>query len=354
VLLLDGHSSHYTIELLEYARDHNITILAYPPHCTHALQGLDVVCFAKAKKDFYEEIRRFEETHHASVTKGDFAGVWGRAFLRSFTPATVKAAFKATGIHPFNPDVITEKQLKPSLPTSIKGSFPLPQPSPVHAVIAAMAAHPPTAFELSPTTLSITAAGPSSVHVPPSPLSPTISAQRRSFSRNIDPALETPSKRMQLMYGALGSTSSGSILVSKTRITSAYKVTAPVIEMLPELPAPNWTILQNQPPSGYQSRGALEDQNWALTESLECAQEIIQANELIEQNRAAMLVVQHAHLIKLNQALQAKEKKKTDRTKLFADGLGRHLTDAAFIEALKKHEQDKKDEEAGRRERVAE
>jgi hypothetical protein len=52
VLLLDGHGSHYTPELLEYAVANNITILAYPPHCTHALQGLDVVCFAKMKDEF--------------------------------------------------------------------------------------------------------------------------------------------------------------------------------------------------------------------------------------------------------------------------------------------------------------
>jgi hypothetical protein len=45
------------------------------PHCTHALQGLDVVCFAKLKKEFYEEIRHFEDEHHTPVTKGDFAGV---------------------------------------------------------------------------------------------------------------------------------------------------------------------------------------------------------------------------------------------------------------------------------------
>ena len=43
VLLLNGYSSHYTPELLEYVQDQNIIILEYPPHCTHVLQGLDVV-----------------------------------------------------------------------------------------------------------------------------------------------------------------------------------------------------------------------------------------------------------------------------------------------------------------------
>ena len=61
VLLMDGHSSHYSLELLEFARANNIIILGYPPHCTHALQGLDVVCFAKMKKEFRKEINRFED-----------------------------------------------------------------------------------------------------------------------------------------------------------------------------------------------------------------------------------------------------------------------------------------------------
>ena len=49
VLLMDGHSSHHTLELLQFSCENNIIVLGYPPHCTHALQGLDVVCFAKMK-----------------------------------------------------------------------------------------------------------------------------------------------------------------------------------------------------------------------------------------------------------------------------------------------------------------
>ena len=47
VLLMDGHCSHYSLDLLEYAQMSNIVILGYPPHCMHVLQGLDVVCFVK-------------------------------------------------------------------------------------------------------------------------------------------------------------------------------------------------------------------------------------------------------------------------------------------------------------------
>jgi hypothetical protein len=55
VLLMDRHSLHYTLELLKFAWANNIIILGYPPHCTQALQGLDVVCFAQMKEAWKEE-----------------------------------------------------------------------------------------------------------------------------------------------------------------------------------------------------------------------------------------------------------------------------------------------------------
>ena len=146
-LFMDGHSSHYTPKLLRYAQENHIFILGYPPHCTHALQGLDVVCFSRMKQAWTEEVQQFEAAHDHGVNKGDFAGIFGAAFDRAFTEQTVLAAFAATGLHPFNPEVITVMQMKPSEPTSVKGTFPLPQPSPVRAVMVTFDNHLPTAFE---------------------------------------------------------------------------------------------------------------------------------------------------------------------------------------------------------------
>jgi DDE superfamily endonuclease len=187
VLLLDGHSSHYTLPLLEYAWANNIIILRHPPHCTHVLQGLDVVCFAKMKLEFCCKIQS------RSVVKADFALVFRQAFLRAFTPKTVKAPFKATGVHPFNPDVITEKQMVPSLPMSIKGTFPLPQTSPVHVIIAVMGFHPPTAFDLSPShSMPVVVPSQTILNMPKTPTTITL---RYQCNPNIDPELdETPSK----------------------------------------------------------------------------------------------------------------------------------------------------------------
>jgi len=115
---MDRHSSHFTPQLLCYAKDHDIEILAYPPHCTHALQGLDVACFRRMKDMWNTEIKAFETRNQCGVKKGAFAGVFGAAFLQAFTPETVRAAFKARGIVPYNPNIITAEQMKPSKVTS--------------------------------------------------------------------------------------------------------------------------------------------------------------------------------------------------------------------------------------------
>lgn len=136
VLLMDGHSSHFTADLLEYCLANNIEVYGYPPHCTHALQGLDVVCFAKMKESWKQEIDQFEGLHHRGVNKEDFCEVWGQAYINAFTEDNVRSAFAATGIWPFNDNIISEAQMKPAETTSTRGTFLLPQASPVCAIMA--------------------------------------------------------------------------------------------------------------------------------------------------------------------------------------------------------------------------
>jgi hypothetical protein len=184
------------------------------------------------------------------------------AFLWAFTPDTIKAAFAAAGVCPFNPSVIPDKAMKLSLPTSTKGSFPLPQLSLVKAILSVMGSHPPTDFDLSP---SYHVPGPSCI-IPRSPITPSCVTWPQSPV--IDPSLETPSKRMCMLYSALASTSSGSLLISKAKMTSSYKIPQPVFETILDLPWPDWDLLGGADPRAYQSWEALEQQNHKLTDSL--------------------------------------------------------------------------------------
>jgi hypothetical protein len=74
--------------------------------------------------------------------------------------------------------------------------------------------------------------------------------------------------------------------------------------------------------------------------------DIIHAHQLKEEHANAALVVQNAHLDKLNQVLHAKEnKKKSDHPVLFAEGFGHHLTNDESI-ALVKGQRERQEKEA--------
>jgi hypothetical protein len=163
----------------------------------------------------------------------------------------------------------------------------------------------------------------------------------------IDPTLETPSKSIRMLYSTLVSTSSGSMLVSKVKMSSTYKIPKPVLEAVPDLPQPDWTLLGGPDPGTYQSLGELEQQNHQLTDSFARSQDIICTHELIDEGRAAQLLIQNVILVKQNKALHAKENKKDEgHTKLFADGFGRHLTDPELIQTMAMERQKKLELEA--------
>ena len=144
------------------------------------------------------------------------------------------------------------------------------------------------------------------------------------------------------------------MLVGKTRITSSYEVVAPIVENVPELPEPDWGLLQDKSDSvGYQTRESLLVKIEQLTKSLHHAQVLICTHQVIQERTAEQLIVQHAYLTKLNQALHAKENKKSsDRTILFADGFGRHLTSEESISLVEGQKLRKEQEAAEKEQRL--
>ena len=106
-------------------------------------------------------------------------------------------------------------------------------------------------------------------------------------------------------------------------------------------------FLQSRPDGvGYQSRDYLLASIEQLTKSLHHVQVLIHTHEVIQERTTAQLIVQHAHLTKLNQALHAKENKKSsDRTILFAGGFRRHLTSDESI-SLVEGQKERKEKEA--------
>lgn len=135
---MDGHNSHYTVAFLLYAREHYIIVLCYIPHSTHVYQGLDVVIFSPLKKFIGEERDKWLRENGAAMDKNSFLVVYGRAHVRALTPENIKAAFKKTGIWPFNPHVVTTDMLAPSTETSCEAHVPVPPEDPAINVLATM------------------------------------------------------------------------------------------------------------------------------------------------------------------------------------------------------------------------
>ena len=74
-----------------------------------------------------------------------------------------------------------------------------------------------------------------------------------------------------------------------------------------------------------------------MTESLECSQQLIAAQQVIIEGANAQLIVQNLAMDKVSLTLyEKKKKKKSDRTILFPGGKGCHLTNPELIQ--KKHE----------------
>jgi hypothetical protein len=65
LFILDGHGSYLSIDFIEYCKAHKILLAVFPPHSTHTLQPLDVVCFKPLSSNYSAKL-----TNHLLKTQG--------------------------------------------------------------------------------------------------------------------------------------------------------------------------------------------------------------------------------------------------------------------------------------------
>ncbi|KIJ96358.1 hypothetical protein K443DRAFT_74193, partial [Laccaria amethystina LaAM-08-1] len=125
LLVIDGHNLHYTVALLLLVRLHQIIVICYPAHGTHIYQGLDVVIFVILKLLLSKERNKLLQDTGKAINKSNFLSVITNTYRQALTPGNIKTAFRKTGIHPFNPDVVTPDMLAPSKETSLEANLPV-------------------------------------------------------------------------------------------------------------------------------------------------------------------------------------------------------------------------------------
>lgn len=103
LLLLDNHDSHLSIEALNYCKDNGVTVLSFPPHCSHKLQPLDRSVYGPFKK-FFNSACDARITNHAgsTMTIYDIPGIVNTILHLAASPANIKAGFQVSGIYPYN------------------------------------------------------------------------------------------------------------------------------------------------------------------------------------------------------------------------------------------------------------
>jgi hypothetical protein len=99
------------MDFIEYCDQNKILLAVYPPHSTHTLQALDVSMFKPLSTAYSNEVSAFMERSQGltSMSKRDFFPLFYCAWQASFKETTILKAFEATGVSPFNPEVILKR-----------------------------------------------------------------------------------------------------------------------------------------------------------------------------------------------------------------------------------------------------
>lgn len=115
LLILDNHESHKSYGALKFAHDNHVIFLSIPTHTSHSLQPLDVAVYGPRKKYFEYELSFFQKMHLGRViNQYDVAKLFARGYLKGASPSNAISGFHASGIYPFNKNIIAEEHFLPS------------------------------------------------------------------------------------------------------------------------------------------------------------------------------------------------------------------------------------------------
>jgi len=109
LLILDNHVSHVSLQAIRFCREHNITMLGFPPHTTHRLQPLDVAVFGPLKTYYSQTCDTFMVNNPGRVINDrDIGKLFSEAYNRAATVGNAIKGFSACGIEPFNPNIFSD------------------------------------------------------------------------------------------------------------------------------------------------------------------------------------------------------------------------------------------------------
>ena len=95
LLILDNHESHLSIPVINYAKEHGITLLTIYPHGSHKLQPLDVSIYRFFKSCYHAAtISRLQQKPGVHLTIYDIPALVKVAHEKAMTSTNIIAGYK--------------------------------------------------------------------------------------------------------------------------------------------------------------------------------------------------------------------------------------------------------------------
>ncbi|KAJ8933909.1 hypothetical protein NQ314_013710 [Rhamnusium bicolor] len=111
VLLLDNHDSYLSVEGFTYCKNNGVTVLSFPPHCSHKLQPLDRSVYGPLKKYVNSACDAWMTNNPGrTMTIYDISGIAATALPIAAIPNNIMAGFRVSGISPFNRDIFPDSE----------------------------------------------------------------------------------------------------------------------------------------------------------------------------------------------------------------------------------------------------
>ncbi|KAK3104222.1 hypothetical protein FSP39_025431 [Pinctada imbricata] len=115
LLIVDGHGSHESAEILTEAIESGIRMFAFPPHTTHFLQPMDRTVFGPFNAAYDQACSDFLSARVCNnINKWTFPPLVNKAWKAAMTPSNAVSGFKACGIYPVNRHAIPRSAFEPS------------------------------------------------------------------------------------------------------------------------------------------------------------------------------------------------------------------------------------------------
>lgn len=110
LLVVDGHGSHITANVIAHCMTHHaIDLLILPPHTSHILQPLEVGVFSALKRALAAETDAVSRLDLGRIRRVEWTEMYIRARERALTASNIASGWRATGLWPLSPVTVLEK-----------------------------------------------------------------------------------------------------------------------------------------------------------------------------------------------------------------------------------------------------